>query len=215
MPRCTGRKLTLKLVEQYKKLEEQMKKEKKDMATEQKNKEKWTLKDVKLVEEDGKYYLTTKYDLETDTDIREVTVDRVPLPLDYRPVISEECEDLWSDNRCVAMPPTHFVSIGYGKMRIPERKEPFYFEKVKLEKVQELTLEEIEKRLGFKVKVVSEKKVYIKGRDCKKCRYNCRNCGIIKHGPKHCFTCKMRNSRDFCKCTDINNGEPCPYFEEE
>ena len=120
---------------------------------------KFTLKDVELVKEDGKYYITTKYDLETDYDFREVEVRKVPLPLSHVPDVREETPTiLWADNNPI-VPPSHwFADLGYGNIFMGSvYTNPFYYEKVVSQKTQELTLEEIEQKLGCKVKIVTKK----------------------------------------------------------
>ena len=80
------------------------------------------------------------------------------------------------------------------------------------EEVKEMTLEEIEAKLGHRVKVVTNTKAHpIKREGCKKCKY-----GIPQNS--HCPTgdcngCRMSGGR-FCLCTTISPNDPCPYFEE-
>ena len=87
------------------------------------------------------------------------------------------------------------------------------------EEVKEMTLEEIEKKLGHRVKVVTnEKKAPIKGSGangcCDKCRWSvghsdCRAYRRCSDG------CPHRGENGKCKCLTITLGDPCPYFEEE
>ena len=120
---------------------------------------KFTLKDAELIKEDGKYYITAKYDLETDYDIREFTVERVPLPLNNEARIDHmPDEELWFDNN----PRMHIykrtiVDLGYGKIMVPNEGRIFIKEEIIKGKTQELTLEEIEQKLGYKVKIVTKK----------------------------------------------------------
>lgn len=177
---------------------------------------KFELKDAELIKEDGKYYLTTKYTLETDYDIRDVTVTKVPLPLNAYPDVREETpEILWADNSPIAPPSTWYIDLGYGHIMLPGVPESFYTEKVIKEKVQELTLAEIEKKLGHKVKVVSEKKkMPIKcDETCSKCVYDYRRT-CMRFG--ECTNCPMHDdkSKPNCKCNTVLRGDPCPYFEE-
>lgn len=82
------------------------------------------------------------------------------------------------------------------------------------EAVKEMTLEEIEAKLGHRVKVVSkEKKNPIKGANtCRKCKYYVF--GMERCRPGNCDTCALRDSYGMCKCNNLRLGEPCPYFEE-
>lgn len=184
------------------------------------------LKDAELIKEDGKFYITAKYDVETDADIRVVEIKKVPLPLNDIPVVMEEgAEMLFFDNEPrYALPYDIFADIGYGKIRMPAmHTAQVYTETVVSQKVQELTLEEIEKKLGFKVKVVTKKKVKAI-RDkvwCDKCYFAfTRKGGTCNVG--HCHECDNSNLEDCyknkisrCKCNTIAYGEPCPYFKEQ
>lgn len=181
--------------------------------------EKYTLNDVQLVKEDGKHYITTKYTLETDKDIREVTVDKVPLLLNSRPIISAESNEVFYDNKSMPVPPIIAVDLGYGKVYMPNNPAQFYTEKVITEKVHELTPDEIEEKLGFKVKIVNHP---IKSCEtCGRCRFGVFNgvCGTAK-----CEKCDRHLSRQTpryddlgktrCECSTIKFGAPCPYFKE-
>lgn len=79
------------------------------------------------------------------------------------------------------------------------------------EDVVEMTLEDIEKRLGFKVKIVNKEEPHIICEEtCKKCVHaSCNECGQID-----CDTCKAKYGWNGCKCTDWKEGEHCPYFKE-
>lgn len=81
------------------------------------------------------------------------------------------------------------------------------------ENVKEMTLEEIEAKLGHRVKVVSkEKKNPIKRRElCRRCKYGTGR-GICALGS--CPSCVLRDCDGCCKCNKIPYGDLCPYFEE-
>lgn len=169
------------------------------------------LLDAELVKEDGTYYITTKYRLETDYDVREVTISKVPLPLNNYPDVQRDT--LYYNNIGVT---NVKVDLGYGRIMIPDTDDPIYIEKVIEEKVEELTIEEIEKRIGHKIKIVN-KKVPIKNREtCDKCYWRDHLAG------GHCVDCSKCKNRNVkrplgerCNCFQVKEGEPCPYFKED
>jgi hypothetical protein len=207
MPKGYGRQMTLNLIEQYK----QMIKGEKEM-------DKWTLNEAKLIKEDGKYYITTTYTHETDTDIREVVVKKVPLPLNDRPDVEKRTNGLYFNNKRGCFDTSRYiVDLGYGKLYVPDRNAPeeLYVEEVVEEKLKEMTLEEIEQKLGFQVKIVKKKHPIKSIELCEKCKYSGTKCFR-----EDCTRCPMyrldssKNSYRPCKCIDINEGDPCPYFKE-
>ena len=92
------------------------------------------------------------------------------------------------------------------------------------EPVVKMTLEEIEKKLGYKVEIVeTEKPVGIKGVDCKRCVYHlgnskCAHIGLLcGNDYDDCDDCKRSLGLKKCPCNSMyaKDGEPCPYFEGE
>lgn len=79
------------------------------------------------------------------------------------------------------------------------------------EDVVEMTLEDIEKKLGHKVKIVNKEEPHII------CDETCNKC---VHGDKNecrnidCASCKAKYGWDGCRCTSWKEGEPCLYFKE-
>lgn len=121
-------------------------------------------KSVELYEEKGQYYLKLVYTVETDKDITEVTVPRVKLPVndDILPNIDVHTD---YDSYGFPLPQRARIKCGYGADLQLERgkvddvnDDVYYVAKVLEEKTHELTLAEIEKKLGYKVKIVSDKK---------------------------------------------------------
>lgn len=116
------------------------------------------LKDLELLwDPDHKeYYLRAKYEVEDDHSVREVIIPHITLP-----VRSHSTPDfgLYYGNK--------LVNIGFGEMvmrpcdiEIPGHdtiKDACYVEHTIKEKPQEMTIEEIEKKLGYKIKIVGEK----------------------------------------------------------
>lgn len=155
----------------------------------------WTLKDLQLRKENNQYFLSATYEVEEKYRIKEVTFPKILLPTCHAPLILIGSSMPDGDN-CIDM--------GFGEM--PVALPPI--EKVIKEKVQELTLEEIEKKLGHKVKVVHKK-------NCIRCKYAGWRCVHDK-----CSECPMHDTENPkpgyrpCKCLHVKDGDICPYFEE-
>jgi hypothetical protein len=174
------------------------------------------LANVELVKEGKCYYLTPTYRIEDDSKIVEETLYKIPLPLNNFSIITRE----YDDSGC-------HVDIGYGPIYIPSsRGDILSSSKVLEEKVQELTVEEIEKRLGYKVKIVDNQKIKEVPKKsiidvCRKCRfYHSHECA----NHPGCVDCPNRRSDatdsilkfvgNDCRCATVRSGQPCPYFEE-
>lgn len=126
-----------------------------------KDREKVTLQDVKLVKNYRGYCLDMTYRVETDTEVREINLPCVYLPITFDKVtIDHVWDEYYSDN---------FVDVGFGKIKTfnsdGDDKGVRYTIKVIKEKTKEMTLAEIEKKLGHKVKIVSKKPTYKKTED--------------------------------------------------
>lgn len=120
------------------------------------------LKSVELVEENNQFYLDAIYDKENEGIKSEIHIPRIEIPFvrsdidedkqkSYGTIsISTSCEDGYY----------HEASINLGKGDLPLKKVEgpngkyiFYTEQY-LER--EMTVEEIEKQLGYRVKIVGE-----------------------------------------------------------
>lgn len=99
------------------------------------------LNKLELVQEDGQYYLNATYILEDKKSIEKVTLEKIYLP------ICDKSFD-YSMNP-FGIYPRLCVDIGYGMHGC----ESMTRETI-LEKVQEVTMEDIEKKFGCKVKIV-------------------------------------------------------------
>ena len=98
----------------------------------------------------GCYYLGAKYRIEDENSIRELRIPKMLLNVRPNNVIIRH------DKLCL-MPE---VNIGFGYMPLvyeDPRNKIFYTETVIEEKTHEMTLDEIEEKLGYKVKIVSKK----------------------------------------------------------
>lgn len=127
------------------------------MATEKKNERKHELKNIELFEENGQYYLKLKYILEDEHSVRELEIPKVRIPVNkftYPNISHSRCcgheihylyiDEDW--NQCLDILPGE----------TSEANHVFYTEKIIEEKRKEMTVAEIEKKLGYKIKIVSE-----------------------------------------------------------
>lgn len=236
MPRCCGRHLTLKLIEQY----EQMIKGEKKMA--QKKLDNFDMKDIHsgyvVKFRNGKLALCMRVG-EKFTKIFAIipdTINSLSLCWDVR-----EGEDFFYSSRykghayytydvvrkVPTNDPTYDIVEVYGLVEgvnnyplvgtVSTICRPLLWE----ENVVEMTLEDIEKKLGYKVKIVSKqepaKEYPIK------CDETCRRCArYAMHSKckglsdkKTCYDCKKTLGISKCPCGIVDNGQPCPYYEEE
>ena len=109
----------------------------------------------------NKYYLSAVYYAEDDKGKYKIEIPNIKLNVrtDRLPNISE----FLVDHHYIA-PPTYVqeIDLGFGSLRLGicqggAFKGSTYIMTTLEEKTQELTLEEIEKKLGYKIKIVSEK----------------------------------------------------------
>ncbi len=101
------------------------------------------LKSFNVYEEEGLYFVHVVYRYEDDRGLWELTVPKVRIPVElYR-------FDLKLD------PDGGTLNFGLGKYRMYPVDMDVYAKKVLLEeKIHEMTVEEIEERLGYRVRIV-------------------------------------------------------------
>ncbi len=121
------------------------------------------LKEVKLYEEKGEYFLKIVYEEEDEKGIYKTTFPKVALDIPKTHYsMYTDTDEVYCDNRPYWSLPTYsFVNNRSQLLRLCCNNAFGYgiklTETIK-EKTQELTLEEIEEKLGYKVKIVSKKK---------------------------------------------------------
>lgn len=129
-----------------------------------KNEKTHKLTNIELVEDDGQYYLSVEYLIEDANRIKKLTIPRVEIPFNSKviPEITEEYdEEYWEigrfGERLCRWPETHWaIKTGYGNtMKIAKLDGISYTVETIKEKEHEMTIEEIEKKLGYKIKIVS------------------------------------------------------------
>lgn len=117
-----------------------------------------------IFREKDKWYLTLKYLIEDDQSIREVTIPKINIPLEYACINSFALRS-GHDETVLTFPlfeegfrieKTEFTSR-YLDNNVPtlNSSDGLFFVKLIKIKEEEMTMEELEKRLGHKVKIVN------------------------------------------------------------
>ena len=108
------------------------------------------LTNVKLVKDKIGYCLDVTYRIETLNSIEECRIPCMHLPISLHR-FGIKLEEDWG------LGDTHTANIGFGEMTLmPDKDGNEYYVKTIKEKTKEMTLEEIEKKLGHKVKIVNK-----------------------------------------------------------
>lgn len=108
------------------------------------------VKDLQLYKEDNKYYLSAIFNHEDMIGKYEMHVPKIKLPISSNRSLNHEVETSFGK-------PLHtvIVDFGFGGLYAePFTDEDHFFTLTCLEeKVHEMTLDEIEKKLGYKIKL--------------------------------------------------------------
>lgn len=105
------------------------------------------IENLELIKEnDGKYYINLSMVVESD-----LSVDRLKIKLELP--INDKCIIVDSDINSYGCR-NFYVDLGFGDLRCVNDK--IEYENI-YKKEQEMTLSEIERKLGYKIKLVSEK----------------------------------------------------------
>lgn len=120
-----------------------------------------TLNDVRLYEENGKYYMSVTYMYEDDSVVKEYIIPKIRIPLhkDSKFEIKQDFRYLPFGN----LREKYYIKNEFGQQfEVEEGDIPgyptkhFYIERIIKEKTHDLTIEEIEKKLGYKIRVVGK-----------------------------------------------------------
>jgi hypothetical protein len=106
--------------------------------------------DLKLYKENGAYYLSASICHEDNRGVYEISIPRVKLPVSQDIELCNTTEhSYWSNKTTVSL------NFGLGKLYAePFNDDGSYFVINQVEeKVHEMTLAEIEKELGYKIKL--------------------------------------------------------------
>lgn len=99
------------------------------------------------------YTLDLTYTLDSPTMVQELHIPKVVIPLNTNLIKINRYDDF----QCCHITQDYFVDLGFGEMRLsPDVNGAAFTIKTVKEKTKEMTLEEIEKKLGHKVKIVSK-----------------------------------------------------------
>lgn len=108
------------------------------------------LTDVKLKKDSrGEYCLCVTYTTKDDHDnIHELVIDGVQLPIDKDPrYITIETE--------ISAHPSSFIDTGCGRVKLSVDAK--FVDRIVEYSTKEMTIEEIEKKLGHKIRIVNKK----------------------------------------------------------
>ena len=109
-----------------------------------------SLKKVRLVKDGSNYALDITWTIETPERIEELRIPRAWLPIKQRGV------RVFTDSDYIYGGEMMFADVGLGDQRIGLNGGPAIIITTIEEKTKEMTLEEIEKKLGHKVKIISK-----------------------------------------------------------
>lgn len=125
--------------------------------------ERCLLDDLELVKEYGEYYLSAKYVLDTNIAKHKLYVPRIKLEIKQDDVEIQTVNEIDQRSGFTCRYDRHYIDIGLGKKLLLrsytdiDTNETYHYKIEKLEdKVKEMTVDEIEKKLGYKIKIVSE-----------------------------------------------------------
>lgn len=114
------------------------------------------VKKAKLYTENDKWYIDVTYWHEDDYYVKEVRIPKMHIPLE---AFTGNIEHYLTSSAYGEPTQCEFYAeLGRLSMAcIGETFKPAYIEKTIEEKTQEMTLDEIEKKLGYKIKIVNKK----------------------------------------------------------
>lgn len=110
------------------------------------------LKDLQLYKEDDKYYLSAIFDQEDEAGFYELSVPKILFP------IAPNCSiDINVGTNIFGVLYNNTVAVDFGVVRLYanpfDNEGNLYTKKLISEKAHEMTLEEIEKELGYKIRL--------------------------------------------------------------
>ena len=114
------------------------------------------LKAAKIYYENGTPYMKLVYEYNDEKGVHEVTYPKVQFPFETDCLPNITYEGFSFDVSLSIIMPYDEVMLFKGSAG--ESEEGYFIDKITKPKIHEMTLEEIEKKLGYPVKIVSEKK---------------------------------------------------------
>ena len=112
----------------------------------------WKIEKVEIDKDGLGYFIHIIYKVENEKGIYLIDTPKLALPIRNTPSIREEFSNLCCTNRCI-------FDLGFGELyaRRGNGHDRLYTITELEKKTHEMTIEEIEKKLGYKVKIVAEK----------------------------------------------------------
>jgi hypothetical protein len=111
------------------------------------------LKSLELKKDFNGYYLAAKFQVEDAHSVRELDIPHIQLCIDCSSVYIDVRDSDWDGERAS-------VNLGFGKLPLNYGMScgcrALFTEKILEEKYTEMTMDEIEKKLGYKVKIVNK-----------------------------------------------------------
>lgn len=115
---------------------------------------------ARLYEEDGRYFLNLKYLVENDDEILELEIPKAQIHLDSIPIIT--CYDTeYPGYGSIYLDRIYDLTLGTNSFTLypgetSKANHCYYTEKRTSKKPKKMTIEEIERKLGYKIAIVSE-----------------------------------------------------------
>jgi hypothetical protein len=112
-----------------------------------------TVKELYLYKDNDKYYLSAVFGYEDKNGIYEMSVPRIEFPMSFDCTMDLTIYDAYYQNEAT-------IDFGFGKFNVLpfDGKDKYYKLTCLEEKVHEMTLDEIEKELGYKIKLKENNK---------------------------------------------------------
>lgn len=108
------------------------------------------LKSLTLIRENDRYYLSAVYRVEDDNGTWELSYPRIELMINknFAPLLSATYGADFNEI---------VIDLGFGDLPLKEIRKGIYAErKLIKEKVHDMTVSEVEKALGYKVRIIEE-----------------------------------------------------------
>lgn len=118
-------------------------------------KENWKLTNLELFKEENgefcEYFLKAEYEVDTEYVKKKITIPRMKLNVKNEPFIDRL-------HASMNLIPQCYIDLGFGVLEcIPNKRGTCYTETVLETRPRKMTLEEVEKKLGYPIEIVSEK----------------------------------------------------------
>lgn len=114
-----------------------------------------TNQEFELYKEDGRYYLRVDFDYEDDYGVYKGRIDKVKFDFLFKGIESEICS--WTKSaKANFLVPSEYSCVDCSLDIVRDSKDNFFTIELVKEKVHEMTVEEIEKKLGHKIKIISK-----------------------------------------------------------